>query len=355
MKTIIKRNSRSVKSRRKILIPFDYWRGGFLNHIATELSEFYIVERTKPIKINIVLKVFFKLGLFLSFKEKLIQTSLDKSVIETCSKVKPDFFLNISGGGISPWVYKELKTSGICLISYVADNPFDPSPHRDKKYPLSLVHHDLLLVADHNWIRNIKLTTKATIKYYSGGVDFSVWDSSKGSFDKNLESEVMFTGASYDLNQEGLFRAIILNSISKNIKFKLWGDIGWTNRPIELSFLTKSYQGERLSFNSLLNALKSSKIYVNLPSPQISSDFQPRVFELGAMKVFQICPYSDSLKALFGEDIVMFQSIEQMNELINYYLNNDDKRIEKTEKLFVKINDLKFNWSSAIIKELNLL
>jgi hypothetical protein len=335
-----------------ILIPYDHWRGGFLNQIAEGLSEKFTVIRAPKDTVPFFVKLFEKLGLFGSYVKKQKSLALDNLYVDLLKKNEINVFITISGGGFSINLLEKIKSKVDYMVSYVADDPFNPSPHRDQVYPLSLSYYDVLLVAEHAWIRNIRNVTKARVQYYHGGYSPDIWNERVGSFNADYKSDVLFTGASYKLNAEGLYRALIIHSLSDH-HVKLWGDKGWLNIVNNRLSLDRIYQGERLEFSELFIALRSTKIYLNLPSPQIVSDFQPRVFELGAAGIFQICPYSKTLLDLFGESIVMFRDLSELEKLVKNYLGNPAARKEKAEELKIKIISGKYSWGESISVHIN--
>jgi spore maturation protein CgeB len=336
-----------------IFIPYDYWAGGFLNQISKGLSKRHEIIRGQKYRPSIFVKILFKLPInyFNKIGLKLKHKEFNKQLFESLKQNEIDYLFLISGGGIDPETLKEMKNINIKVIGYVADDPFNPSPHRDQLYPVSLQYYDILLVADKIWMRNIRLITNAKLVLFFGGYDPLIWSYEKLNHKDEFSSDILFTGGSYDLNSEGLFRALILNNISKLNNVSIWGDKGWKKHSNHLKYISSSYKGGRLDYNELNCVLGSCKIYLNMPSPQIQSSFQPRVFELGVSKVFQISPYSLELEELFGDSIVMFKNIENLEELINFYLNNDTKRIEKTEELYLLLKD-NYTWANQLKKVL---
>lgn len=335
-----------------VLIPYDYWRGGFLNQIADGISTEYHVIRPPKENIGNIHKIVERLGIAPSYIKRHKEKVLLKLYQRILTQNHVDIFFSISGGGLSLELLDFIKVNVTHMISYVADDPFNPSPHRDQNYPLALLRYDMFLVAEHSWIRNINSVTSGRTYYYPGGYNPEIWSLDKGVYEKAYQSEILFTGASYNLNAEGLFRGIIAHHLRK-YDIKIWGDGGWLKK-VEPNFsMNGVFQGSRLEFKDLFNALRSTKIYLNLPSPQISSDFQPRVFELGAAGIFQICTYSKSLERLFGDSIVMFRDINELQELVKFYLNDSESRFRKVNELRDKIVEGNFTWGGSVISFLD--
>ena len=64
-----------------------------------------------------------------------------------------------------------------------------------------------------------------------------------------------------------------------------------------------------------------------MPSPQLLTAFQPRVFEIPAVGGFQIVDYREDLFEFFDEnELVTFQSVTELKDKVDYYLKNLEKR-----------------------------
>ncbi len=180
-------------------------------------------------------------------------------------------------------------------------------------------------------LRNLAPESKI-LKYY-GGYDpvyfFPAENISKSSADsKLLNHEIVFTGGSYSGLSEGAFRAGILGQlVTDGYKVSIWGDAGWREWFRYYPELESSFKGQRLEYKELRSLLLNSKIYLNMPSPQIAYSFQPRVFEIAASKGFQIILHSDELRQFFDLDkIATFHSYCELKEKLNFYLSNPEER-----------------------------
>ena len=84
-----------------------------------------------------------------------------------------------------------------------------------------------------------------------------------------------------------------------------------------------------------------SKINLNPTSKAIRSGVPLRVFDIMACEGFMISNYQIEMAELFvpGEDFVYYESIEQIPELVDYYLEHDSERKEIAHNAFVKVRD----------------
>lgn len=92
-----------------------------------------------------------------------------------------------------------------------------------------------------------------------------------------------------------------------------------------------------------------SKINLNPTSKAIRSGVPLRVFDIMACEGFMISNYQIEMAELFvpGEDFVYYESIEQIPELVNYYLEHDSERKEIAHNAFVKVRD-EFNYMKRL-------
>lgn len=84
-----------------------------------------------------------------------------------------------------------------------------------------------------------------------------------------------------------------------------------------------------------------SKINLNPTSKAIRSGVPLRIFDVMACEGFVLSNYQAEMAELFvpGEDFVFYESIEQIPELIDYYLSHDAERRDIAHNGFVKVKD----------------
>lgn len=84
-----------------------------------------------------------------------------------------------------------------------------------------------------------------------------------------------------------------------------------------------------------------SRININPTSKAIRSGIPLRVFDVFACEGFMISNYQTELCELFvpGEDFIYYESIEQVPELIEYYLEHEGTRREIAHNGFTKVKD----------------
>lgn len=346
----------------RIAFPYNSWPGGFLRSIQKACAkighETLICESYNPPLINKILR---KIP-FQNIKvhsENYKEEEYNKHIFQQLSEFNPEMFISISGSSLFPETVRKIRNELNCItICFIADNPFDPAPNRDKYFAMSLEFYDLLLLPEPVWekkIRNLSPNSQI-IQFFGGYEPQNFFPVSKQEIEKkDIEKfvcDVSFTGGSYKKSAEGAYRASILGQLN-GFNIKIWGDEGWKYRFRFFPSLEKKYQGFRLSYRELRKLYSISKINLNLPSPQILTGFQPRVFEIAACKGFQIVDHSEELHSIFNKDeIVTFKGAEDLKNKIDYYLKKSNERKKIAEKLYEKVIN-EFTWENQIAKIIN--
>jgi hypothetical protein len=350
----------------KILFPFNDWVGGFQESMKTACEELgHEVYGCTRYKSSILLRILhrisnnIKIGLENKIKESRIISS-NKFLIENIIRFKPDIFISIIGQGYLPQTIKYIQQElGVKTISYVADNPCDPN--RTKYFAMSLRYFDVLLYPDDIWLKILDRLAPKSIKIkFLGGYDPKLFfpadiKNANEYHLKKLTHDIVFSGGSYYESAEGAYRAGILGQLAEEgYKIQIWGDSGWEFRKKFYPGLEGVINKYRLQYEDLRYLLQLSKIYINMPSPQIFTAFQPRVFEIAAAKGFQIIDHSDDLYPIFGENFVSFRSYADLKEKINYYLVHSNERIRISEKMYEVVKE-NYTWKNQLRKVLDNL
>ncbi len=85
--------------------------------------------------------------------------------------------------------------------------------------------------------------------------------------------------------------------------------------------------------------VKCSKINLNMTNKPIRSGLPLRIFDLMGMGGFVISNYQAEIPDYFipGEDIVVYESLEHLKELVSYYLSHDDERHQIADNGYNKV------------------
>jgi spore maturation protein CgeB len=139
------------------------------------------------------------------------------------------------------------------------------------------------------------------------------------------KADVSFMGAAYHNRVQSFPRLMDLD-------FKIWGE-GWNLE----SPLGRHVQNnnKRISTEETIKIYNAAKINLNLHSSTYhyginpDGDFvNPRTFEIAACQGFQLVDNRKELSRMFkvGEEIIAFDTLDQMREQIDYYLLRPDER-----------------------------
>ena len=147
-----------------------------------------------------------------------------------------------------------------------------------------------------------------------------------GMDQKRFSSDLSFMGAGYP-NRRLAFRQLT------SFDFKIWGT-EWDSEPTLEPFV--QLRGARISPEDCVKIYNGSKINLNLHSSVHADklvalgDFvNPRTFEVASCAAFQLVDKRTLLPELFHEkEITTFESMEELLDLIPYYLENNGKRME---------------------------
>jgi spore maturation protein CgeB len=330
----------------KILVVNSSWVGGWMDYVVSGLkANGYNVTQMSYERKKSVMRIV-KMHNIIQIRDILEKQSWDlfnKKVKKTFDDYRPDIFITMNESYLLPDTLKYVNNNGCKTVCFIADNPFDS--YRFTFLPISLKYFSQILVSDKIWIqaiRNVSPSSKI-VKIPSGGgfseeLFYPVGEDEISDTERiELSCDISFTGESYGIRAEGGYRAGILDQLS-NYKLKIWGDKDWHLRFPYYDNLRTAYQGRRLSFDKLRKLYRLSTINLNMPSPQIFTGFQPRVFEIAACKGFQIVDWREEIDELFNNDeIVTFKSIPDLKDKIEYFLKNPDKRQPYVDRLFVKV------------------
>ncbi len=138
-------------------------------------------------------------------------------------------------------------------------------------------------------------------------------------------SDLSFMGAAY-YNRVQSFPQLL------DFDFKIWGS-GWEVNSILGPCLQKN--SERVSSEECVKIYNGAKVNLNLHSSSFhesvnpNGDFvNPRTLEIAACGAFQLVDKREELDDMFrvGEELIDFDSMEDLKEKISYYLSHEDER-----------------------------
>ena len=137
-------------------------------------------------------------------------------------------------------------------------------------------------------------------------------------------SAVSFVGAGY-ANRQRIFGALALDN------FKIWG-ADWPKETAAYAYVQE--ESRRITPEETAMIYNASRVNLNLHSSPHHAGLNPdgdyvnpRTFEIAACQGFQLVDSRSELAALFqpGEEIAVFNRIEELPSLIEYYVSHPDE------------------------------
>ena len=152
-------------------------------------------------------------------------------------------------------------------------------------------------------------------------------------YEEDLKGIVADTYIGYKCTEEERIRTF--NAIAEHFDFHLW-TLSDTKRLPKVK-----NRGGADSNNMMPQIIKCSKININMTNRPIKTGLPLRIFDLLGAGGFVISNYQAEIPEHFvpGEDIVMFESIPDLLEKIDYYLKHDDERRQIAKNGHDKVRD----------------
>ncbi len=125
--------------------------------------------------------------------------------------------------------------------------------------------------------------------------------------------------------------------LKKTIKYSptIYGDKGW-KQLLDGSF---ELRGEVNYYKTLPVVYNATDININATSLQMPEGVNQRVFDVPACGAFLLTDYQKAIEELFdiGKEVVVYKNIEELPELIKYYLKNDTERKKIAERAYRRV------------------
>lgn len=347
----------------KVLLPKYFWIGGMIDNMeqSFKIAGHDVLSLPFNVKDNRILKnPLNQLKKYNAFSINKKIEIYNARVKKEAKRFKPDLVFFLNSGKLTPdtvrFFNQEIKAKVVCFLP---DNPFDSS--RSKFTAMNLPWCHDILVCEKEWIKNIR-----NIAPYSKIHKVIVGYNQEHFFQPALNTiseierdtfscDISFTGAGYADQAEGSYRSIILHHLSQHYNVKFWSNDDWTFRFKYLEGLSSAYQGKRLRLQDLRKLYYLSTVNLNMPSPQILSTFQPRVFEVAACAGFQIVDYrSDVFEYFSKEEIPVFYNIPDLKDKIEFYKNNPKAKEKSIQALKSKVIK-NHTWSTRINEYFEIL
>ena len=142
------------------------------------------------------------------------------------------------------------------------------------------------------------------------------------SYDENLKSELLFVGSTWYERESVKYATELGYDVS--VYGLNWND-KIDNKYIKGDFidnrdLNKYYSSAKIVLSDHAEDLEDMGLVIN------------RLYDVTAVGGFIISEYSPFIEEIFGDSIPMFKNKDEFKQLVDFYLNNPDKRMEKAKQ-----------------------
>lgn len=315
----------------------DYYKIEFTNINKNNDYHFYFLERNQFIKLfkhDILNRVSFK-ELDKTYKKSELLKEYYKELLNFCkeNEIKKIIFTS-TGQYWHPEFLKQLKSIWIDIYLFTADDDSNTINYCSRPYTQYYdIHFHVWVMYDKQgttiadklkewWWNPIRIPLGARADHINNNIDF-----------ENRNIDICYIG---NINPRKLFRLSKLKRHFGN-RLKLYGwqgngdfkSLKWlfykiTNKIFWLWYI------EPLSEEKLKEIYRRTKIGFNMHLVDYKWPSNSRMYELPCNGVMEICDNEKWLSHIYKiwKEIVAYNDIKNAIQKIEYYLQNDDKRIE---------------------------
>ncbi|MFS0575520.1 glycosyltransferase [Sporosarcina sp. 179-K 3D1 HS] len=121
-------------------------------------------------------------------------------------------------------------------------------------------------------------------------------------------------------------RKLMMQELAKEFDLSIYGDEGWITKTE--AKLEKCYKGYAEHFNEMPKVFMNSIVNVNITRSFVETGLPMRVFDVLGCKGFLATNHKLDIDRLFsdGHDLVKYRDLQDLKELIRYYLNHEEDR-----------------------------
>lgn len=180
--------------------------------------------------------------------------------------------------------------------------------------------YDQIFIASDKWAKELKTKLKVPVESLLQCTDPELF---YPELSEEYKHDLLFVG-----NSRNVFRKIVRDLLSTDKNFGLYG-MYWDQ------FIDKEYiNGDHIPNTELHKAYSSCKILLNDHWDDMAEKgfISNRLFDGFAAGAFIISDEINGAEKIFGDALVTYSNSDELNKLMDYYLNNDLERIKKVEK-----------------------
>ncbi len=241
-----------------------------------------------------------KISIF--FQNKTFATKLlNWRLVKTAKEFKPNALLVIKGELISKETLNQMRDFGIKTVNWFPDyiNAFELALKLSQYYNY-FFHFDPLAAS------------RLNVHYLPFAADILPSDPLPTL--SNYNYAVSFVGNYYPIREEYLKKV-------SDLGLNIWGDKRWAK-----SSLAHCYQGDQLPNSKFAEVSRHSKINLNIQHEYPCDGVVLRPFEVLGAGAFLLTENKRDVRKLFKNNVVSFNSPEDLRKKVIYFLANDKER-----------------------------
>ncbi len=274
---------------------------------------------------------------------------LGKSLLNLCflrvvKNYEPNLIFIIKGEKISYKTLKKIKqiNSNVILLNFYPDNPFVFwNGNSNSDVLLSLPLYDSFLIWSNELMPVLYSAGAKNVQYFPFAFDFELFSQKiilSAQEAETFQSDVCFIG-SWDLERQRWLEALVNRMPA--LKLAIWGD-RWQVSLSPESLLHSHLKGSAIYGIAMIKAFRCAKIVLNFIREQNMDAHNMRTIEVPAARAFLMAERTvDQAEVLFkeGEHLECFESIDELERKIEFYLKNDDKRLKIIQAGYEKVQE----------------
>ncbi len=320
----------------KIFLAGAFWHGHMTEYCALALS-----------KLGHLVKVFYcnKGGSFVEkgFRGLVVpylpierlrkqwSEAMNERLVKEIKLFVPDLVIILKVSELTAHTLKIIKGElTVPVVNWMADDPF--------RYPqfLETAHfYDRIFLTDFIHIQQLNLMLKRPAGYLPNAAEPEAYKPiilTKEERNK-YECDLGLLAWSDCYGSGGILRARVLEQLASEHKLKIYGDKGWKVLFKKFPSLQEYFMGGPLSGEESNKFYNAARIVLNINHPQNKCNTGQRTFEIPCAGGFQLVDRRGGIEDLFkiNEEIVCYETIGELKNLIAYYLKNQTVRKEITD------------------------
>lgn len=323
-----------IKKFNRILVYGESWRGSMPHSILLALTRlgfdaivFDYQKYLARLDGNMLLKKASAIMDNILFHRRC--SDINRQLTRIINDFRPQLIIIVKGLHILPDSLKKINRIGIPCVSWHVDEPFNPrdiTPYSDENFTL----YDIHFSSRPHLFEEYRKKRARRVEYLEFCFDSTIFYPINSM--QNNKYELSFVGT-WSKNREQWIKAI-----SPFFKVAVWGGSWWRARSLwQEPNIQMMYRSAALEDYS--RVISNSKICLNFLTLDNRDQTNLRNFEIPACKGFQLCNRTGQLINIFKEDeeIVLYDSKQELIDKICYYLKHENERMEISKKGFENV------------------